>query len=181
MTTTLRIAASALVLAIATPAMAQTQKPAAPEMASPPQKMTDGSFVQMAMISNGFELKSSQMAAEKGQSAEVKVFAEQMIADHTKAGDALKSALAEANITVPPAAPLDAKHQKMLDELTTASGEDFDKAYVKMQTQAHIEAVTLFRAYSNAGDNAQLKAFAAETLPTLEKHLDHAKKLTSSM
>ena len=47
------------------------------------------------------------------------------------------------------------------------------------QTKVHDEAIGVFTAYSQAGDKPQLKAFAAETLPTLKKHQEHVQKLQS--
>jgi len=35
----------------------------------------------------------------------------------------------------------------------------------------------MFSTYAQSGDHPKLKAFAAETLPTLKLHRDHAKKL----
>ena len=42
-----------------------------------------------------------------------------------------------------------------------------------MQQSAHDEAVKLFSKYSKNGDNAALKSFAQETLPTLQDHKKH--------
>src|SRR3954464_11916301 len=46
-----------------------------------------------------------------------------------------------------------------------------------MQQQAHQEAVDLFSRYSQGGDNNDLKAWAAKTLPHLREHLTMAQKL----
>jgi putative membrane protein len=46
-----------------------------------------------------------------------------------------------------------------------------------MQLQAHQEAVDLFTRYSASGDNGDLKAWAAKTLPKLREHLAMAQKL----
>jgi len=43
---------------------------------------------------------------------------------------------------------------------------------VAAQLRAHKEAVSLFKKYSKTGRTAPLKSFAAETLPTLEHHLE---------
>ena len=94
-----------------------------------------------------------------------------MIDDHTKVANQLKTTLSAANIdsSMVPAA-LDARHQKIEDKLNNASPENFDKDYIKAQAKAHVEAIALFKSYADKGDNAALKAFAQQTLPTLEKH-----------
>jgi len=73
---------------------------------------------------------------------------------------------------------LDAEHQAKLDQLKAKTGKEFDQAYDKMQLQAHEDAVALFEAYSKNGENADLKAWAAKTLPHLKEHLAMARKLS---
>jgi putative membrane protein len=64
-----------------------------------------------------------------------------------------------------------------LDDLKSKTGKDFDRAYDQMQVAAHEDAVALFETYSKSGDNPDLKAWAAKTLPHLKEHLALAKKL----
>jgi len=129
-------------------------------------------FAQKATIGGEFEVKSSQLALNRSKNADVRTFAQQMVDDHSKAGDALKATLPQS--TVAPSTikedTLDDKHQKMLDKLRNASDKEFDTDYVRAQRKAHDEAVGLFKDYAKAGDDPSLKAFAAQTLPTLQQH-----------
>jgi len=52
--------------------------------------------------------------------------------------------------------------------------------YVKMQQDAHKEAVALFSKYAKNGANAALKSFAQHTLPTLQEHQKHITQMTIS-
>lgn len=131
-------------------------------------------FVTKVAISDMFEIQSSKIAAQKGN-AEIKSFAQRMVKDHTKTSQELKSIAGKAKAKLP--TTLDADHKAKLDQLQKISGDQFNSAYAKMQIQAHEEAVKLFEAYSSNGDDAQLKAWAAKTLPALKEHLEHAKKL----
>jgi putative membrane protein len=134
-----------------------------------PQATTD--FVDKVAVANKFEIDTSQLALKYGKSADVKTFAQQMIDDHTKAGEDFKASLAEANIEAPKDA-LDVVHTAKYAKLrlfTTENG--FDAAYVDEQLQAHKDAVDLFKQYSADGPTPAVKAFAAKTLPTLEHHL----------
>jgi putative membrane protein len=135
-------------------------------------------FVKKAGVSGMFEIQSSELALKASSNADVKAFARQMIKDHTKASKELKSTARASGEGKVPAA-LDEQHQALLSELQGKKGEAFDKAYVGEQVQAHDEAVTLFSAYSQSGDDPKLRQFASETLPTLKMHQDHAKKLES--
>jgi len=131
-------------------------------------------FVTKVAISDMFEIQSSKIAAQKGNE-NVRAFAQQMITDHTKTSNELKSMVGKAKAKLPSA--LDAEHQKKLDQLQKLAGDQFSQIYANMQVQAHEDAVRLFEAYSSSGDDAELKAWAAKTLPALKEHLQHAKAL----
>ncbi|WP_292142361.1 DUF4142 domain-containing protein, partial [Mesorhizobium sp.] len=80
--------------------------------------------------------------------------------------------------SIKPAGPaLGPKEQQMLGELKSASGKAFDQKYIKMQTDAHKEAVALFSTYAKSGDDPAMKEFAKKTLPTLKMHEKHVKEL----
>lgn len=163
------IAASAF---LSLPALAQdapaSQAPSAAGMAlvTDPQQ-----FVDLAGVSNLFEIESSNVALEKAQSEDLRAFAQQMIDDHTAAGERMMTAADEAGVTVPTA--LDAEHQQKLDQLNEASAEEFDQLYATMQVEAHEQAVMLFEGFAESGEEETLAAFAQETLPTLQEHYDH--------
>jgi predicted outer membrane protein len=75
------------------------------------------------------------------------------------------------------AVPLDARKVEMLNQLSAASGSQFDRLYGRMQVQAHQEAIGMFQSYAQAGDDPALMAFAQQTLPHLEMHYGQARRL----
>jgi putative membrane protein len=135
-------------------------------------------FVKKVAISDMMEIQSSQLALSRQPDADTKPFAEQMVKDHEDTSRELESLVNSGKVKGPLPKSLDADHQKKLDELKSKSGKEFDRAYDQMQLQAHEEAVALFEHYSQAGDNPDLKAWAAKTLPHLKEHLAMAKKLS---
>jgi putative membrane protein len=135
-------------------------------------KTTD--FVTEAAQSDMFEIQSSKLAATKTQGA-VQTFANQMVTDHTKTTGDLKSMAPSAHAKLPP--EMASSQQKMLDKLKGLKGDDFSKQYVSDQASAHKSAVSLFERYGKGGDNEKLKAWATQTLPTLQHHLDMANDL----
>ena len=138
-------------------------------------RTTEG-FVTNAAISDMYEIQSSRLVAEKSQNAELKKMAQQIISDHEKSSAELKTAAGAAQgVTVPTA--MDERRQGLVDNLRQAPADQFDRVYLGQQTAAHSEAVTLYRTYSENGDNQQLKAFAAKTLPVLERHLQMARSM----
>ena len=131
-------------------------------------------FVTKVAISDMFEIQSSKLATQKGN-ANIKSFAARMVKDHAKTSQQLKGMVGKAKAKLPTA--LDADHKTKLARLQKLSGDEFNSAYASMQIQAHEEAVKLFEGYSSTGDNAELKGWAAKTLPALKEHLQHAQKL----
>jgi putative membrane protein len=131
-------------------------------------------FVKEVAISDKFEVESSKLATEKAEGP-VKNFATQMVEDHTKTSQELKNDAEKANISLPNA--LDSSTQTELDNLRHLNGQEFTKRYVEDQVSAHKDAVSLFKRYGKDGDNNTLKAWATETLPTLQHHLDMAQNL----
>jgi len=137
------------------------------------------SFVTEAASGGMAEVELGKLASTKSQNADVKKFAEMMVTDHSKANDELKSLASKKNITLP-TAPI-AKHQSVIQKLQGMSGADFDKAYVDDMLEDHEKDVAEFEKQSQSNPDADVKAFAAKTLPTLKKHLDAIKALSAKM
>lgn len=133
-------------------------------------------FVKEAAISDMFEIQSSQLAQSKGND-QTKTFAGQMISDHQKTTEELKSLVDSGKVKETPPTEMDSAHQKMLDKLKGLNGAAFDKQYDSDQVSAHKQAVSLFGRYGKGGRNPDLKDWAAKTLPTLQHHLEMARSL----
>jgi putative membrane protein len=132
-------------------------------------------FAEIAASSNMFEIESSQLALQQPVSDEVQQFAQHMIDDHTAAGEKMKAAAQQDGISPPD--EMVEKHQAQLQELQSAGADAFEQAYVSAQVMAHDEAVALFEAFSQNGEESALRSFAAETLPTLQEHQTEADAL----
>jgi putative membrane protein len=135
----------------------------------------DSNFVMQAAAAGMKEVAAGNLATQKASNDEVKSFAQQMVTDHTKANDELKS-LATTKGMTPPAEGAD-QHRDGLDRLQKLNGAEFDKAYMDAQVKDHEKAVSLFEKESKNGKDPELQAFAQKTLPTLQDHLQKAKEL----
>ncbi len=167
-----RLYLAVAIAAVALPAYAQTSA----KNASKGADAATQQFVEKAAIGDMYEIQSSKLAQSKSQNADVKEFAEHIVTDHTKSSEELKSLVKDMQgMEVP--GKMDAKHQKMVDQLQSASGAQFDQQYKKQQIEAHQTAVQLFTGYSKSGTNDEIKSFAEKTLPTLKKHLEMAQDL----
>jgi putative membrane protein len=58
----------------------------------------------------------------------------------------------------------------------TASS-DFDSKWTAEMIAAHERSVALYRAQAQAGEDRDLRKYAADTLPTIEQHLAALKSL----
>jgi putative membrane protein len=131
---------------------------------------TDASFMKNAAEAGNAEVESSKLALGKSSSADVKTFAQQMVDDHTKAGDELKALAQQKGVKVSDK-PSIAQTAK-IDLLKPTSGVTFDRHYAStFGVTAHKDTVALFRKEAQNGKDPEVKAWATKTLPTLEHHL----------
>ena len=135
-------------------------------------------FVEDASAKGVAEVEAGKLAQEKGSSADVKSFADMMVKDHTAANEKLKSIAAAKNLEVSDSAELMDKAKAMILELR--SSKSFDQAYANNQVKAHEATIALFEKEASEGKDAELKAFATATLPTLQAHLEKAKALAKA-
>lgn len=158
---------------VTAPEMPTIDMPSAPAMAA----VTLPEFVTKVAMTDMFEIEAAKIAQQKARGAAVKTFARQMVADHTATTTQLKSLLSAE--TAPPPVPtaLDQDHLDRLAKLRAASASDFDTLYLDQQTEAHENALNLLRSYAQNGDNARIRAFAAETAPKVERHLEMARTM----
>ena len=128
-------------LLIAAPALAQSmgEKSGINSALGISPKTTD--FVNEAATGDMFEIKSSQLAAERTK-GDVQSFAKQMVPDHTKTTSELLEVSLPTQMT--------SSQQSMLDKLNGLQGEDFAKQYMDDQVSAHKDAVSLFQRYGKA-------------------------------
>jgi putative membrane protein len=139
-----------------------------------PPKTED--FVKEASMSDIFEIESSKLALQSGN-AGTKAFAQQMIDDHQKTSNELKALVDSGKVQARIATGMSDAQKTAFDKLKDLSGKDFDESYQDDQEDAHEDAVDLFKRYAAEGDNPELKAWAAKTVPALEHHLKMAEEL----
>jgi len=108
----------------------------------------------------------------------VKDFGQKMASDHTAANAQLKK-LAESKLVNLPDSVSPEEHTA-LGKLEGLTGADFDKAYSRMMVKDHETDISDFQKEIKKGQDADVKAFAEQTLPTLQHHLMLAKRLSAA-
>lgn len=170
---------SAMLLASATLVVGQDANQHMDSGTNKMMKSADSAFAMKAAQGGMAEVKLGQLAADKATSPDVKAFGQQMVDDHTKANNDLKSTAESENMTLP--TDVNAKQQAMYDKLSKMSGSAFDKMYVNAMVKDHEEDVKDFQKEANTGQDSKIKDFASTTLPTLQGHLSKIKSIQSSM
>jgi len=137
----------------------------------------DAEFMKTAALGGMMEVELGKFA-QRSSNPQVKAFAAQMVADHTKANNKLKALAYKSEILLPTEYFFDqAEHIKKMKSL---SGPDFDKHYIAMMVDDHSKTVALFRSATET-TSKELRAFATETLPVLEGHYAKAKAIQLSL
>jgi putative membrane protein len=175
---------SALVAPLALLTAASAQQPAsAPGTSAPAVAQgsaaalidADRQFVLQVAVDGMAEVELGKLALQKAASPKVKQFAEQMVQDHGKANAELKALAGSKGMVLPTSLPK--IQQDDLTQMGKLSGAAFDKAYSLHMTGDHDKAVAAFDKQAQGSGDAQIKAWAAKTLPTLREHLAAAKAL----
>jgi len=147
--------------------------------------ISEGQIVKYLQTVNHGEIADARMALRKSKDADVKNFANQMIKDHT-ANDRTMAKLSR-QIKAKPASSDETKslmsEAKSGDqELKSAKGKDFDKAYIDAQAKMHGEvADTIQNKFVPAATNDEMKSALSETLSTVQNHQKMAQDLSSKM
>jgi putative membrane protein len=140
---------------------------------------SDAQFAKKAAQGGMAEVKMGQLAQDKGTAESVKKYGARMVEDHGKAGDELKQAASQGNLTLP--TDLSTKDKTTYDSLSKLSGAAFDRAYAKHMVKDHEEDIADFNKEVSSGQNPAIKDFATQTLPTLQDHLKEAKEMRQNV
>jgi len=121
----------------------------------------DVSFIQKAGGGGQQEVENGKLAEKQGKSADVKRIGARMVADHTKANKELTELANRKGVK------FDTRGVRA-QNIGTA---DFDRTYLKLLEVDHKKDIAEFQKEAKSGDDRDLKAWAAKTLPMLQEHL----------
>jgi len=156
-----------------------TSKMASEKMNNGGTTGTQNEFVSKAAMGGMMEVELGKIAQTNAASNDVKAFGKMMETDHSKANEELKSVAASRNISVP--GSMGDMHSNHVKDLSAKTGKDFDKAYIDMMVEDHVNDIEEFKNASTSNADPEVKKFATKTLPTLQKHLEKAKSIKAKM
>lgn len=136
------------------------------------------SFIQQGLEAGQTEIKASEIAEANSKNPHILSFAKTMIMVHDTTNDALEQIA--INNRVRGGDSVSIVHQKMIANITSLSGNAFDKAYIQMMVTEHQNSVKLYTAATHDRIDA-IQNFARRALPVLKMHLDSANLICTTL
>jgi putative membrane protein len=143
---------------------------------TPNTAMTAIDYVNTAASSDEFERQTGTLATQRAQNEDVREFGQHLVDDHTATSENLIAAATAAGVPAP-TPTLHPGQQRMIDELTAAPAEVFDRLFLKIQAAAHVDAIALHSTWAKVGQEAPLRDVASATVPIVTGHLRHVHRL----
>jgi putative membrane protein len=147
---------------------ANSDAPKAKSAASPAAKAasklsaTDKTFMMNAAKGGMMEVEWGKLAAQNGQSADVKKFGNRMMTDHSKANNELMALAKEEGVALPG---------------VKAPGKwKSDKDYMDMMVKDHQEDLAEFQKEAQSATDPDLKKFAEKGVKMVSSHLKLAQE-----
>ena len=139
--------------------------------------LPDARFVGFAQAVNDFEVRSAQLALAKSANENIRGYATRAVSEYTEAASYLSKSRSEAGVSYAPDPNGPPNAQRMLPQLNSLQGADFDAAYANAQLAVQTEAVDQFGAFSQNGNGAPLRRYAQMMLPKSKAYLEDARRL----
>lgn len=136
-------------------------------------------FLKSGEESTLASVKASGLAIANSKNQRVIQFAKLMIDDHTMLADDFKKLKTDNLIT--DSVAINPIHQQMINDLDVKKAGAFDRAYIQMVINDHVDQIALYKTVGKDKKNASLADFANKTLPGLQAHLDTARFISTTL
>ncbi len=116
-----------------------------------------------------WEIPTGQQAQQRAGSARVKEVGRHLIEDHTKLDEQVRALAAKLNVELP--STPNADQQGWMAELSTKTGDEYDKTFADRLRAAHgkvFAAVAVVRAGTK---NSEIRSFAQVAVDVVMKHM----------
>jgi putative membrane protein len=132
-------------------------------------QLQDKVFLQKASEGGMAEIQLGQLAAQKGNSGEVKEFGQKMVEDHTRLNDQMKPIADTLGVNAPK--HLNKADQAEYEKLSNLSGDAFDQEYITDMVKDHRKDLHEFRREETATSNPDLKQAVSQAEQIISQHL----------
>jgi putative membrane protein len=139
----------------------------------------DQEFMTKVAQSDMTVIGTSKLALQKSKIPAVRDFARQMIQKHTDSSKQLMQIAKVKGFKLPE--NIGSENQSLLINLMQVPSENFNRAYMNRQVQAHSKTWGEFQKYLQQGQDPNLKAFASKMSPVVAEHLNMAQKIAERL
>jgi putative membrane protein len=147
--------------------------------------LPDEEIAAVLRAANQGEVDQGQMAGTRATNAEVRAFAEMMVRDHTNALQEGSQVFARANV-IPQdnatSSQLQTSSANTVRALSTYSGADFDRHYMRTQVELHDWLLrTIDTSLIPSARSQELVRFLRDQRAAVAMHLEHARRLQQGL
>jgi len=165
--------------------VSQAQGPVVVVVEPPPLPYSDGQIASITDAANTAEVEQGTLAQSKAKDSRVKKFAAMMVVDHSQAKRQQADLIQRLGITAidtKKSAAITEESNRTLESLRALSRNEFDRAYIDVQVDAHQKVIDSFdnELIPNT-KNSEFKAALVEFRPMVESHLREAQEIQQSL
>jgi putative membrane protein len=127
----------------------------------------DRSFLAQAADLSRTQLALAQLGTRRATGSDLRAFAQQLASDHRQITDSVADLQRRKGIAGEGAQPNDIRPQQQLAEQT---GAEFDREFFRLASEVHGRVMALFERATGRSQDAEVREFAAASLPALREH-----------
>jgi putative membrane protein len=140
-----------------------------------------GPVLQNLHVSDQGEVQMGKLAQEHG-GPRAQEYGRMLVDDHSQHDQKVQALAGRKGVDLSHLTDRDALHeqqesQKNYDKLAKKTGKDFDEAFGKAMADDHEKDLKMAKKARESEQDSDLRGLLDETIPTLEKHKQHADAL----
>jgi putative membrane protein len=147
--------------------------------------LDDPTIVAIFDAANTWDVEASGIAEKKATTKEIRDLAAMFVRDHKAVRQQGRDLAKKLNVTPTPPGPdfpLAKAHADAMTKLNSATGKDFDRAYLENEVAYHKAVIDAINGtLLPATQNAELKALEVKVAPAFQAHLMAAQRLLDAL
>lgn len=148
-------------------------------------KLNDAQIAAIVVAANTVDINAGKLAEKQARNNQVRTFGRQMVTDHTgvnKQATALVTKLKLQPEESDASKKLKSDGDANITHLKKLKGKAFDHAYIDNEVIYHQAVIDMMdKTLVPDASNAELKDLLTKVRPAFVAHLDHAKKIQTSL
>lgn len=147
------------------------------------EEINDAQIAHIAYTAGLIDIAAGKQALMKSKDANIRMFAEEMVRDHTAVNDQALALVKKLGVTPqdnPTSMSLSASAAMKLKDYEKLSGADFDRAYIQNEVAYHkaVNSAVAGTLIPNA-KNGELKSLLQTGLKLFQEHEQHAEHMAA--